>query len=291
MYNVLTPFPVSGAILCYFATHLACDKLSPQTIKVYLSAIRHMQISMGLPEPREFSSMARLKLVQSGIQRTHASNQPTKARLPITTSILTSLKSHWTPQRTDPDIIMLWAAAVVCFFGFFRAGEITLPTLSSFDNTRHLSWGDVATDNIEHPQMIKIHLKKSKVDQLGKGVDVFLGKTGCHLCPVTAAIQYMTVRGSAPGPFFRFRNGNPLTKSAFTSRIREALQAMGSPEGNFSGHSFRIGVATAAANAGIEDSVIRSMGRWNSAAFLVYIRTPRENLATFSRTLVQSSSN
>ena len=47
---------MSESMLCYFSTHLACKKLSSQTIKAYLSAIRHMQITLGLPEPREFST-------------------------------------------------------------------------------------------------------------------------------------------------------------------------------------------------------------------------------------------
>ena len=179
--------------------------------------------------------MACLRLVQSGIQRLYLSNQATKVRLPITTAILTNIKKHWTPQQTDPDIIMLWAAVAVCFFGFFRAGEITIPTLSSIDSSRHLAWGDIAADDTEQPQMLKVHLRKSKVDQLGKGIDVYIGKT----------------------------------KSLFTGRIREVLRALGLPEDNFAGHSFRIEAATAAARAGIEDSVIQAMGRRNSSAFLV----------------------
>jgi len=59
-YNVLTPFPVYETLFCYYAAFLATDRLSPQTIKVYLAAICHMQIIMGLPEPREFLSMPRL---------------------------------------------------------------------------------------------------------------------------------------------------------------------------------------------------------------------------------------
>lgn len=56
----------------------------------------------------------------------------------------------------------------------------------------------------------------------------------------------------------------------------KALQVLGLPWDNFAGHSFRIGAATAAAKAGIEDSVIQSLGRWSSAAFLTYIRILRE---------------
>ena len=87
LYSILTPFPVSESLLCYFATHLACQQLSPQTVKVYMAAIRHMQITMGLPEQREYSSMLRLRLVQSDIQRAHASKQTTEIWLPITPAI------------------------------------------------------------------------------------------------------------------------------------------------------------------------------------------------------------
>ena len=36
-----------------------------------MAAIRHMQITLSLPEPREYTSMPQLHLVQSGIQRTY----------------------------------------------------------------------------------------------------------------------------------------------------------------------------------------------------------------------------
>jgi len=81
------------------------------------------------------------------------------------------------PYHKDSDILMLWAAATVCFFGFFRVGEITWPTITCFDVMKHLAWGDMAIDCTENLQALKIHLKKSKMDQLEKGVDVcMLGK-------------------------------------------------------------------------------------------------------------------
>jgi len=86
------------------------------------------------------------------------------------------------------------------------------------------------------------------------------------------ALQYMAIRGSKEGPFFQFQDSHLLSKSSFTSRVREAFKATGKPEQNFTWHSFRIGAATAAeASAGIENFVIRTMGRWSSSAYLVYI--------------------
>ena len=54
-YDIVSPFPVSEAILCYFAMAMANNNLVSQTVKTYLSAIRFMQVSLGLPEPRDFS--------------------------------------------------------------------------------------------------------------------------------------------------------------------------------------------------------------------------------------------
>ena len=52
-----------------------------------------------------------------------------------------------------------------------------------------------------------------------------------------------------------------------------------------SGHSFQIGVATTAALVGIEDSLIKTLGRWESAAYLLNIRVPQDRLTSVSRRL------
>ena len=163
---------------------------------------------------------------------------------------------------------MMWAAANFCFFDFFRSGEITVPTEKSVDHTEHLVWGNIAIDNTEDPQSFKVHLRRSKVYQLQKGVDAYIGKTDCPLCPVVAIMQYIAVRGPKVSPFFQFQDERSLTKALFTSTVREGLRAIGLPEQNFAGHSFRIEAATIAASVGIEDSVIRTMGRWSSSASL-----------------------
>jgi len=105
-------------------------------------------------------------------------------RLSITPTILCNLKEHWSPQWTNRDIIMIWAAATHCFFGFFHSGEITVPTENGFEHSKHLAWGDIVIDNTEDPQSLKVHLRRSKSDQLGNGMDVYIGKTDCPLCPV-----------------------------------------------------------------------------------------------------------
>jgi len=79
------PFPLTKQTLYFFASYFAKEKLAPQTIKGYPSALHNAQISLGLPDPREQSSLPLLKRICAWIGRTTLQRgiaQP-KIRLPI----------------------------------------------------------------------------------------------------------------------------------------------------------------------------------------------------------------
>ena len=228
--------------------------------------------------------MHRLQLVLWGARRHLVSSVSEKPRLPITPVIL-RIRASWASRAEEFDIVMLWAACCRAFFGFFRVGEITIPSLGSYDPQQHLSFRDVATDPFQAPQLIRLHLRRSKTDQLGRGADIFLGRADDDLCPVAAILAYLAIRGDAAGPLFRRSSTDPLTKAWFVSEVRRNLASLGLCQAHYAGHSFRIGAATA---AGIEDSTIQALGCWSSAAFLSYICLPREYLARTSRRFAAS---
>ena len=82
-----------------------------------------------------------------------------------------------------------------------------------------------------------------------------------------------------------FKDGRPLTRQRLVKALREVLQAAGVDQSKYSDHSFRIGAATTAAAKGIEDSIIKTLGRWKSVAYLQYVKIPREQLASYSKIL------
>ena len=219
--------------------------------------------------------------------RAQKSTTNARVRLPITVQIMRNIEQTLS-ESANPERLVVWAIACTAFFVFFRLGELLPVSAAAFNPTTDLAWGDVCADSLSAPTMIQIHLKRSKYDQFGIGANILVGTTGAELCPVRAILDYIAVCGTQPGAFFLNSSQRPIVKPWFVEEIRRVLSSMGLPQQQYAGHSFRIGAATTAAMVGVEDSMIQTLGRWHSSAFLRYIRTPNERLAAVSGTLANA---
>ena len=208
-----------------------------------------------------------------GVKVTQGRKCTVRPHQPITTDLLRKMGRVRLGKTPWKDGCMLWAAATLCFCGFLRSGEITIPTEAAFDEATHLTFSDLAVDKVQAPKVLKVHLKVSKTDPFRAGVDVYVGKTGTNLCPVGTMLDYLVVRGPGQGPLFRFSDGRPLTRGNFVVRVRQALTEAGVDSAPYSGHSFRIGAATTAAKAGMGDTTIKML---QSNAYQLYVKTPRQ---------------
>jgi len=85
---------------------------------------------------------------------------------------------------------------------------------------------------------------------------VVVGQAGDELFPVSAIMRYLEVRGSQRGAFFLHPSGEVMVKAWFMGQVRRILQDRGEDQSHYAGHSFRIGAATSAAMAGVEDFTI-----------------------------------
>ena len=155
--------------------------------------------------------------------------------LQITPTILLKLRKVWDSHPSDKDCIMLWAASWICLFGFMRAGEFTVPSDPANDASTHLSDKDMLVDSKSNPGMVKLHRKASKTDPFRQGVDILIGKTADHLCPVAVLLSYIAVRGYGEGPLFFFSNKRFLTCDRFVAKVREAMSLAGLNYDEYSG--------------------------------------------------------
>ena len=94
---------------------------------------------------------------------------------------------------------LTWAVASLAFFGFFRLRELLPENEAAYIETTHLSWGDVVADDLQQPTMLRVHLKRLKCEQIGSGVDVFVGSTGNDVHQVAATVLLLGPwRGTRP---------------------------------------------------------------------------------------------
>ena len=203
-------------------------------------------------------------------------------RQPVTADlrriIQRSLDAH------NSEHVRLWAACCLGLFGFLRAGECTVNC--TFDPSIHLTVQDLQVDAEVNPSSLRVRIKSCKTDPFRQGCFIYLGRGQAPLCPISAILAYLHRRGPSSGPLFIDTHGQPLTRSRLSSFIQSVLQGEEIP-GQFSGHSFRIGAATTAAQCGIPDHLIKTMGRWSNDAYQLYVRPPVESILEVSGRLLQ----
>ena len=281
----ITPLPLSEMSTCLFASFLAHQGLKSQSISAYLSALRHLQISAGFSPPQR-AVWPRLQYVLRGIARCQPG--PSDRRLPITATIMHQILN--TCQVAFPNVVearLLWAACCLGYFGFMRSGEFTVTDPAA---TPSIQVTDLAVDSHEAPTLIKVTLRRAKTDPFAKGIDIYFGKTDSPICPVAGLLQYMASRPRDDGysaPLLVHADGSPLTRDQFVRMVKKTLHVANVDHSSYSGHSFRIGAASSAAAAGVPAYFIKMLGRWESEAYHLYIRTPRASLASVSQLLAQ----
>ena len=80
-----------------------------------------------------------------------------------------------------------------------------------------------------------------------------MGRTGDTLCLVAALLAYLAHHPSTEGPLILLQFGDSLSRHKLVTAVRQVLSSAGLDVSRFNGHSFRVGAATAAAEAGLAD--------------------------------------
>ena len=285
----LPTIPTSERTLLLFATHLVKLNLSYPTIKVYMATVRSAHVTFGHHGTFKTQCTPRLDQLMRGIRKDKCKTTPLKVRLPITMGIMKKIKSVLTINSKQYQSTMIWAAYCTVFFGFLRVSEFTVPSPCKYDPDVHLSLSDVTLDNTHPPEVVRLHIKQSKTDPFRKGTYIHLGRTYQNVCPVQAMLLYLAIRGKQPGPLFVLSDNTMLTRHYFASALKDTIGKLNLDTHSYNTHSFRIGAATSAKQAGISDTHIKTLGRWQSDAYQRYIRTSPQELASLSKQLIQGT--
>jgi len=261
-------WPVPLQDIVAFIVFMFRSGLAHSTVSCYIAGLSfHNKIN-------EFDDNTQKFVVRKLIDGIKRSKSPQKdSRLPITMELLVKIlsvlpivcSSHYESE-------LFTAAYTLAYYGLFRVGELTVDSMGTKTGKSHtVQVGDakIVGDTLE------IYLATSKTDQFGKGVSMHISaQANKTLCPVFNLKKFLNSRPLFGGPLFCHFDGNPLTRYQFAAILKKSLSLLGVDHTRMTSHSFRIGMATACAIAGIPDEQIKTLGRWKSGVYLRYIRIP-----------------
>ena len=251
-----------------------------KTIKLYLSALQVSSILQGYTE--RIRDMSRLHYVLRAIRREQGNTHVRPRRLPITFRHIRELKNYIARAYCPFDCVMLTAAITTAFFGLLRVSEYTSHSVRAYDPEITLLRHDIRF-SMDY-SVVHIWVKASKTDPFRSGVTIRLGATKNEFCPVRALDAYISLRGPAAGPLFRFSDGTYLIRRHLDYLIRHGI----TENANLHSHSFRIGAASLLCSIGLPDSVIQILGRWTSDAFRRYIHLTDPFIVNTARSMTSA---
>lgn len=242
--------------------------LSPNTINTYLASLAYFFKIMDLPD---LTSNFLINKMVSGARRLAASPD---IRLPITLTMLKALIAALNHTCTSSYQKFLFQSMFsLAFHAFLRVGEITV---RQDDDTNLLMFSDIIIKKIKSDKhKIFINMKNFKHNSTKQTAYLELQhQIDRTICPVITLRNFISVRGSNPGPLFCHRSGKAISRSEFCKLLQITLRFAKYDSTKYKSHSFRIGAATTAHLLGYSDNKIQAMGRWHSDSYRRYIRIP-----------------
>lgn len=253
-------YPLLELMLC-FITSLMSRNLSATHISKILAGISFCQKIQGItPVNNNFLVRQALKGYRKNFPRVDN-------RRPITFDILSKLIEILPAVCSSSfESTLFRAAFTLAFFAALRISEFTAASKNVNSNLKR---SDIYFSN----NSLKIHIFKSKTDQLGKGTWIDLHPIpSSNICPLKMVSDYLSIRPYHFTNFFIHSDFSPLTKYQFNSILKKCLLALGLHQYKLTSHSFRIGAATEAARLGLSAALIKKIGRWESERFCIYVR-------------------
>ena len=252
----LPVFPATEHHIVLYLQHLAETTKSKAAAEeaVYALAWAHNMAGITSPTDSPF-----VKTTLEGLRKQLA--RPIQKKEPITVDMLRAMVQDAKEHKTLSNV-RLTTACLLAFAGFLRFGELV--------NIRpcNLTFAD---------SMMMLYLPRSKTDQLGKGNELVIARTGSDTCPVSMLEQCMEMaRIPRNSRLFLFRHitktkegerlkdGGVLSYTTLRELLKAKVRQLGYPADKFGLHSLRAGGATAAANADVPDRLFKRHGRWKS---------------------------
>ena len=232
--------------------------------------------------------LSRLPAMLKGLRRV-VGQAPRAVRRGVAPAALQASMALLLPDLADPVTANIRAALSVALQGLLRSAEYACDPEVKWDSRRHLSRADL-TECSETRLVLMMLPCKNMRHLSGKTCPLIIGAGGAFVDAVREVRNMLRVdpvpaHAAESTPLFRDpRTNEPLRTNHVRDSIRGLMAAVGEPDpSQFGTHSLRIGGATALFAAGADPTVIRTMGRWSSDCYRLYVRACFESTLKWSR--------
>ena len=219
------------------------------TIRLHKAALAAAHKTHGHDDPTDHEGVRK---VMKGIARTHGRSQ--RQAKPLTGEALAAVRATAHTRRPLGDGKKQESAERASW-----RGRVDLALLSVLrdgllrrSEAHSLKWADV---DFRNNRTALLQLRRSKTDQEGEGVVIYIGKQAAD---TLKAIRPAEEQFDLQAPVFG------LSPQQIGRRVTAAAKAAGLGEG-FTGHSGRVGMAQDLASTGTELPALMTAGRWTSS--------------------------
>jgi integrase len=268
--------PASSELIAAFISDLA-GSYSGKTIASYVHGVRAWHILHGKSWSLDDD---RIDTMLKAAKNLTPSSSKRKKRPPYTIDFITSILQKLDSE--DPLDAAVRSCLTTAFYSIARAGEFTVKNLSSFDPSLHVKRSDIHHETDRNGRATTVfHLPRTKTSQAGE--DVFWAKQNGPTDPSAALLNHLRINDPLPEiALFSYKFGSthrPLTKTKFIGRLARAAKDAGLDP--LQGHAIRIGATLEYLLRNVPFDVVKTMGRWASDAFQLYLRNHAQILAPY----------
>lgn len=259
--------PADPLLMLTFVSSCA-GSYSGKTLANYFYAIRAWHVLHGAPWRMNTIEM-KAALDGATILAPPTSKRPKRA--PLTVAVIVSITERL--DLTKPLDAAVYGCLSTTFYSAARLGEFTVSSLKTFDPTRHVKPSDIRRDEDRHGLQVTVFgLPRTKTSLSGE--DVYWSAQIGPSDPEAALANHFNVNHPPDdGPLFAWRHPQglrPLTRVEFLKRINTVAAELGIE--SLKGHGIRIGATLEYLLRGVPFDVVKSIGRWSSEAFIIYLR-------------------
>jgi hypothetical protein len=255
--------------LSLFIAHLAHS--SPSKISNALSALHHWHDLHS--QPWHGSDPFVLKICHAAAKSLPPPSS-LSSRPPVLVDHLLALHRDLDFNNTFDSSV--FAIATCAFWGVCHLGEITVPSLTSFDSSIHVTRNCGLQFSPSPPQpscLASFHLPWTKSTR-SAGADISLTAVSGPTCLITALHHHLLSNSILPpyAHLFAFKTCDgflSMTKKSFLNWCSEIFSSAGLL--SIHGHSFCIGGVTEHLHCGLSVDLLKIQGCWKSDVFQCYI--------------------